>query len=90
MVDRSIRALSALTRVACSSRSTPDSATPCPLSVKTSSGEAANTECVHITDYSENLGEEGLEVTAWLSQWSDFERLVPEPGQTVHLEETSQ
>jgi hypothetical protein len=52
------------------------------LSVRASSGEVVNAVRVHIADYSEDLGDEGLEITAWVSQWPDFERLLRPPAQT--------
>lgn len=45
------------------------------LSVRTSSGEVVHTEWIHVTDYSDDLGEDGYELSICLSQRSVFERL---------------
>jgi hypothetical protein len=48
------------------------------LSVKATSGEVVGTAWIHITDYSDDLGDDGYELSICLDQRSVFERLFPE------------
>lgn len=52
------------------------------LSVRTSSGEVIRTEWIHITDYSDDLGEDGYELSVCLNERSVFERLFPDQDST--------
>jgi hypothetical protein len=47
------------------------------LSVRTSSGEVVGTEWIHIADYSDDLGDDGYDLSICLDQRSVFERLFP-------------